>query len=469
MYYRIQQPFALRGWKNALGMLVKRPENEIKALKQVEFSVLMLCDGETQVDIDQLRHEERDIMQRLIKAGIVIPNETPLPVDRWQRYTIYENRFVQSVMWSVTGACNFRCRHCFVDGPEKRGHGFSTEEALSLVDQMAECGVMKVEITGGEPLIRPDFDLILNRLQERGIYLAQIYTNGYLVDEAFLDGLLARGMKPVLCFSFDGVNGWHSWMRGIEDAEEKTIAAMKLAVEKNFDVYASMCLHKGNLDSLPDAVRLLAGMGVKGLNISGITNSPLWEKNQGGYDLDDGEYLQAAMDYLPRYFKDGRPMNITFNGAYILQKEGECRAIHNECLHGGNTAERYLCPTTRFAPYISETGRLLPCMPMAMCEEQSLFPSVLKDGLKKCLTDSFFMDYVSLRVSDLFEANQTCRECELREACGGGCRANALVENHDLMGYDPYRCLIWKKGFAEILKKALDETLSREQWRAENG
>ena len=456
MYYRLASSYALRGWQNATGMLVKKPGNEATPLKPAELSLLVLCDGETPFDVEGLQKTERDALQAFIRKGIVSAHNEPLPLRDRQRYCYFDNRFIQSVMWSVTGACNARCRHCFVDGPCETENGLSTENARTLIDQMAQCGVMQVELTGGEPLLRPDFWQLVDRLCEKDIYLSQIYTNGFFVDEAFLLELEKRHVQPRLCFSFDGVDGWHDWMRGVEGAEEKTLKAMKLCIEKGFQVYAGMCLHKGNAAVLPDTVKRLAALGVKGLNISGITMSPLWQKNHEGNNLDDREYLEAVMAYFPAYFRDGRPMPVTLNGAALLHPQDECHVVHAAVCKPA-AKSRYLCSTARFSPYISANGRLLPCMPMAMCEEQRHFPLILENGLAACLGNSTFMDFVSLRTEDLFARNETCGSCEHRYTCGGGCRAMALQDTHDFFGCDAQQCIIWKEKYKEKLECALEE------------
>lgn len=454
MYYRLHPAAALRGWQNAAAMLVKRPDNETRPLTPAQLAVLILCDGQTPLCPSALRAEEQTALQQFVESGLITMHETPLPIDEDQRYCFFENRFIQRVMWSITGACNYRCRHCFVDGPEKACHSLSTAEAMEIIDQLAACGVMQVELTGGEPLVRPDFWQLVDRLAERKIHIAQIYTNGALADEAFFAALAQRGLKPALCFSFDGVNGWHDWMRGVPGAEETTLRAMELGIRYGHDVYAGMCLHKGNLPALRETVKRLARMGVRGLNISGITTSPLWQQNNGGYHLDDREYLDAAMAYFARYVQDGQPMRVMFNGAALLQKD-DSRVIFSECRQ--ENTRQYLCGTARFAPYISEEGRLLPCMPMTMCQEQKLFPLVLEKGLAACLGDGFFMEVVSRCREDLFKHNTKCGSCESRHSCGGGCRANALRENHDFLGSDAYQCLIWREGYREKLQAALEK------------
>ena len=137
MYYRLASDLALRGWKNATGMLVKRPENEAHPLKPAEFSVLVLCDGQTPLDTALLQEAEQTALHRFIRKGIVTIHEAPTPVDESQLYRYFDNRFIQRVMWSVTGVCNFRCRHCFVDSPCETSHGLSTQEALALIDQIS--------------------------------------------------------------------------------------------------------------------------------------------------------------------------------------------------------------------------------------------------------------------------------------------------------------------------------------------
>ena len=456
MYYRLAPAYALRGWQNTTHMLVAKPDNQARPLTATEFTVLVLCDGQTPLDVSCLSATEQAALQELIHRGIVTAHDAPSPITQGQMYRYYDNRFIQRVMWSVTGMCNFRCRHCFVDGPCETTHGLSTEGALALIDQLAACGVMQVELTGGEPLVRPDFLQLLDRMRERGIFVTQIYTNGALVDATFLNELKKRQMQPAFHFSFDGVEGWHDWMRGVAGAEQKTLHAMQLCIDNGYDVYAGMCLHKGNVDSLPNTVKLLADIGVTRLNVSGITMSPLWAQNHSGYAMDNREYLEAAMAYFPRYFQDGRPMHVTLNGAALLHPREKCQTV--QALPCMNAEKRYyLCSTARFTPYISPEGRLLPCMPMSTCEEQSYFPLIPEKGLAACLTDSTFMDFASRCTDDLFAHNPECGSCEHRLNCGGGCRASALQESHDYYGCDSYQCLVWKEGYSEKLAMALEK------------
>jgi len=66
-------------------------------------------------------------------------------------------REVDYLRLSVTDLCNYRCRYCMPEeGVRKRGHGdiLRVEECVEIVRAAAACGVRKVRLTGGEPLVR---------------------------------------------------------------------------------------------------------------------------------------------------------------------------------------------------------------------------------------------------------------------------------------------------------------------------
>ena len=83
-------------------------------------------------------------------------------------------------------------------------------------------------------------------------------------------------------------------------------------------------------------------------------------------------------------------------------------------------------------------------------------------GLKQGLTDSFYMQFVDGRVKNLLEANAECNACAYRYKCGGGCRANALIEgDQKLMGCDRNMCMLWKEGYVERIRKAADDAIAK--------
>jgi MoaA/NifB/PqqE/SkfB family radical SAM enzyme len=89
------------------------------------------------------------------------------------------------VAWQITNECNLACLHCIEEsGPGKAFKDeLSTEEALSVIDQLVKNEVPYVSFSGGEPMVRPDFFQMVERITSGGVGL-KIETNGhYLTPE----------------------------------------------------------------------------------------------------------------------------------------------------------------------------------------------------------------------------------------------------------------------------------------------
>lgn len=101
---------------------------------------------------------------------------------------------------SVTDRCNLRCRYCMpAEGIEKIQHQevLSLEAIETMVRAMANLGVEKVRLTGGEPLIRNGIvDLVSHLNQIPGIKELVLTTNGLKLASMAAD-LKAAGLKRV--------------------------------------------------------------------------------------------------------------------------------------------------------------------------------------------------------------------------------------------------------------------------------
>lgn len=88
---------------------------------------------------------------------------------------------------SITDRCNYRCRYCMPDaGIEKCAHGdiCSLEELRDMAAAAVRCGVRKIRVTGGEPLVRRgavDFCRMLAEIP--GVEELCVTTNGSLLAE----------------------------------------------------------------------------------------------------------------------------------------------------------------------------------------------------------------------------------------------------------------------------------------------
>lgn len=74
--------------------------------------------------------------------------------------------------------CQSHCRYCKI--PSLKTPRLSTEQTIAIIDQLADFGIQRLGVWGGEPLLRPDLKEILSRAKERSMYVT-LDTNGYLI------------------------------------------------------------------------------------------------------------------------------------------------------------------------------------------------------------------------------------------------------------------------------------------------
>jgi len=190
-------------------------------------------------------------------------------------------------------------------------------------------GVFSVGITGGEPLIRGDLLPLLDELKKRDIAVTTIYTNGWLMSKALLDALDERRIRPAFQLSFDGI-GQHDFLRGVDGAEERTIEVLGLLQERGYRVSVSMCLHRGNVGTIAETVRLMGSLGVLSLKIAPMMELGAWANPEmRQLYLTEDEALQALCDYIPQYFEDDAPVDIMLGGCFMFRRGGKPWGIYN--------------------------------------------------------------------------------------------------------------------------------------------
>lgn len=464
--YILNTRFCLRGWVGLPFALYDDEAKQAEFLPKMEFLLLLRCDGMDDIDEASLDDRQRDFIAKMVEEGVIRKIESFSILQPRQHYRKFPCRYKSEVHWSITGRCNYRCKHCLVSAPHaKFGHP-TTEQLLDLVDQMSECGIGRVSITGGEPLIREDFWQVVDALKARDIDISVIFSNGYLVNEKLLDGLEAHGMHPGFQMSFDGL-GWHDWLRGFEGAEVAVDRAFRLLKDRGYHVDAAMCLHRQNAHTLRETVNYLASLGVRALKVNRIQELGEWEGASEDIALTDDESLQIYLDYVPQYFEDGAPLDIMLDGAFGYDPERDVMsfAYERHCEVDPESEKRLSCAILRGSMYIGPDGRVCPCMSMTVQEDDDAFPNVYEVPLREILGYTPFMERCVATVGQVRDANPQCRECVWVETCHGGCRASAYNEGGDYYSVDPAQCHYFKAGwferFLEVAGTERDEMLAK--------
>jgi MoaA/NifB/PqqE/SkfB family radical SAM enzyme len=169
------------------------------------------------------------------------------------RYRLTGHRMPLSVTLYVTARCDTLCDYCAI--PLQGGRELGTAEMIALVDAMADAGAVRVGLTGGEPLVRDDIGLVVDRLAAHGIWCT-LETNGhrYPSRAAELDRV-GRLMIPV-----DGREDAHDVHRG-PGAWRRAMRAIEVARARGMSVHTVTTLSAATVGEVDAVVDLAERLG----------------------------------------------------------------------------------------------------------------------------------------------------------------------------------------------------------------
>jgi len=102
----------------------------------------------------------------------------------------------EGVTFELTYGCNLRCVHCYNPTHRALPHELTTSEIFSLLNQIADFGVLSVTFTGGEPSVRPDIGDILQYARRQGLMI-HLMTNATRITTSFTGLLHEVGVSQI--------------------------------------------------------------------------------------------------------------------------------------------------------------------------------------------------------------------------------------------------------------------------------
>jgi len=474
MYYRLKEPWAFRGWKK-LPYAIQAQYGENKHtrplfLQKAPFLDLLRCDGQKSLNLEDCSLEGRKTINELLTEGYLEQSAEPLPaLASWQRYHLFPARYIESAHWSITGKCNFRCRHCLVSAPEARHPQLPLEDCKRIIREMAACGIRRVDITGGEPFVRADFGEIVRELTAWDIDISLIFTNASLLTEQTLELLNASGQHPSFQLSFDGL-GHHDWLRGVPGAEAQADAAFRLLQKHEIPVMAAMCIHRGNRDTLRDTANYLASLGVHSLRVNAPQALGEWKQYGKEYALSMDETWDVYRRYIRDYFADGMPLGIEMDGFFSCKKGTVNYTIPyvHHAREDSNWSRLPYCESMRYNLYIGPDGRLIPCMGFGDTALAKKFPNLLEEGLGPLTLSGYYHEVVETKISDLLARNPKCDFCEHLPKCCGGCMVESITDAGDYLVPDERCCYFHKHIGEQAVRDAADAAIRAAGLKTEN-
>jgi MoaA/NifB/PqqE/SkfB family radical SAM enzyme len=166
----------------------------------------------------------------------------------------------------LTDNCNLKCVSCACWRKVTRGE-LSEDEWRSVIDQLADYGILKANFTGGEPLLRSDASRLMAHAHNRGIRNLHVNTNAVLLDDRRREGVLEAGVRS-FNISVDGPSAEvHERVRGVPGSFAKTVENLQRVLEQRdrlrLRVRMNFTVMRSNVEDLPAMVRLAQELEVQ--------------------------------------------------------------------------------------------------------------------------------------------------------------------------------------------------------------
>ncbi len=352
---------------------------------------------------------------------------------------------------NLTRRCNLACAHCYLDADTLQNGSadeLTREEVCQLLDQVADQTTeVMVVLTGGEPLLRPDLESLINHGTRRGLSMV-VGTNGMMLTEKRVQSLKLAGALG-MGISVDSLDPeQHDRFRGRTGAWEKTLAGIEACrrFELPFQIHFSVT--ENNAGEIPAMIDFAHASGAKVLNIFFLICTGRGESMS---DISPVTY-ERVLNQLVEAQSQHQELLIRARCAPHFKRiayEHDARSMLTRAEGyegGGCLAGIHYCR-------ITPEGDVTAC-PYIPDSEGNIRQTAFWDIWEQSKT------FGLLRHPQL---EGKCGQCEYQQLCGG-CRARPLAMGGSLMDTDPW-CSYQPQG-ADVIQP-LVETPSQITWTTE--
>ena len=303
----------------------------------------------------------------------------------------------------VTQRCNMRCTHCYIPlsiRKNSRQTELSLSEIQRILDEIKDAGCLWLLLTGGEPLLRPDFLDIYNYAKRKG-FLLTFFTNGTLLTPRIADALCEWRPFNIEITLYGYSQATYERITGIPGSHARCLRGIELLLERQLPLKLKTMLMTVNQHELGEMQTYAKSLGVD------FRFDPILNAGLDGSSLpttlrlspDEIVAIERADPGRARHWPESFKRSI--NQKFDQQKLFTCSAGINS-FHIDSFGQLCLCITARHPSY-------------------DLRADTFRRGWEE-----FFLQLRSLEHGQ----DYACGSCDLRPICAQ-CPAQALLEQGD--------------------------------------
>lgn len=416
-------------------------------LEKLQAEILWECSGKISVDslASNFSQSKEDILEFL---GVI--KDAKLLSFKSERANLVfaplllnqKSPYLEEVQLEITSRCNLWCKHCY--GRQEFAMMDSEEvsfyQLAEFIQQMGRMNISNCFLSGGESFLHKHLPQIIEKIYEQKICLSGIFTNGTIWRDDVFEVFHKLNIKPTLLVSLDGAcDNTHDYIRGGGNFQ-KVISFIEKVKKFNHRVTINTVVMKPNVHELGEMHDLLKSLNVDRWRLAvpreqgeTIANKeviiPEWQDIFNAYEL-----------LLKKGLSDMQGMKIQLSSIFKTEfaEDGEYYLIgdNNGC-----------CDYKRSSLVLKPNGDLVSCPAAACFPLGNIKTSSLEEIWQSVRTQVFKTLPVRLTA---------CRDCDLRQYCGSGCRMIAWQLHADYLAKDNNSCPLYKffqERIRPILKK----------------
>lgn len=330
------------------------------------------------------------------------------------------------IIWNITNRCNLLCDHCYMAAD---GHALpdqlTDEETIDIVRRMGEAGVPVVFLSGGEPMMRPNFWEILAEVNAQGVR-PTISTNCTMIDEASAKRLAEYGVRWIAT-SMYGPAEFHDAMVGVPGTHARVVAAVKALRAEGIGVVLKSALSRDTWPYIFDIIQMAKDLDCGMIYICDLITAG---RSEGEDDARVSvEQWRELADYIVRDMLDPK-MKFEYDiGAIpsVIPYIAEQFIAHGVDVSKGLERLKTIsaCPVGKGHMNLNSEGGVMPCQ-------------FAQDWIVGNIREMSFAEATeALYQLDLQEPEGQCapEACEYSRICRG-CRAKAWQRTGNAMAED---------------------------------
>lgn len=316
------------------------------------------------------------------------------------------------VSLALTERCNLRCVHCYINQPagdvQIRERELSLEQWQGILDQMAASGVLWITVTGGEPLLRPDFPDFYLYAKRLGLHVT-IFTNGTLLTPELANLFVEHPPWEIELTIYGATAETYERVTGVPGSYARFREGIALLRKRGLALSLKTMVLNLNVHELP-AMRRMAEGSINAFRYDPVVQSRL-----------DGDRAPLAYRLSPE--------EIVALELRDPQRVERWRKLCGQSLQPSGQEFLFPCGAGLNTFDLDPYGGLYPCL-MTRWLRYDLLDGSLPEALQE-----FLPAVRQLKVTH----DHTCWQCDLRVLCQN-CPAWAHRETGDPEAPEPFRC-----------------------------